>query len=85
MITGAMRTTPAKVSEMLLDLPTFGMVVESAAQMTADRIPRPDPRNLGRGHNWIWAQVDKVDRKFSKIKDHVTLRRALVNIESDTN
>ncbi len=27
------------------------------------------------GNNWIWAKADKVDSEFSKIKDHVTLRR----------
>ncbi len=35
---------------------------------------KPDPRNLGIGHNRIWAKADKVDSKLSMIKDHVTLR-----------
>ncbi len=46
-ITGAMRTTPTKVLEMLLDLPMFGMAVETAAPKAAYCLPRPDPRNLG--------------------------------------
>ncbi len=75
MITGAMRTTPTKVLEMLLDLPTLGMAVGSAVLMAAYRLPRPDPRNLAMGYNQIWAEADKVDNKFSKIKDHVTLWR----------
>ncbi len=32
MITGAMRTTPTKVLEMFMDLPTLGTAVESLAQ-----------------------------------------------------
>ncbi len=74
-IIGAMRTTPAKVLEMFLDLPTLATVVESAALMAAYRLPRPNPRNLGIGHNWIWVKADKMDDEFSMIKDHVTLRR----------
>ncbi len=35
MITEAMRTTPTKVLEMLLNLPTVGMLVTSAALMAA--------------------------------------------------
>ncbi len=53
MVTGAMKMTPTKVLEMLLDLPTLGMAAESAVLMTAYRLPRPDPRNLGTGHNQI--------------------------------
>ncbi len=34
---GAMRTTPTKVLEMFLDLPTLGTAVESAALMAAHR------------------------------------------------
>ncbi len=75
MITGAMRTTPIIVPEIFLDLPTPGTVVESTALMVVCRLPRPDPRNPGIGHNWIWANTDKVDSKFSMIKDPVTLRR----------
>ncbi len=71
----ATRTTPTKVLEMLLDLPTLGTVVESAALMAAYRLPRPDPRNIKIGHNRIWAKADKVDSEFSMIKNHVTLRR----------
>ncbi len=33
---------------------------------------KPDPRNLGIGHNQIRTKADKVDNKF--IKDHITLR-----------
>ncbi len=75
MITEAMRTTPTKVLEMFLDLSTLGMVVESAALMAAYRLPRPNLNNLGIGHNWIWVKADKMDNKFSTIKDHLTLRR----------
>ncbi len=35
MITGAMRTTLIEILEMFLDLPTLGMVVESAALTAA--------------------------------------------------
>ncbi len=75
MINGAMRTTPTKVLEMLSDLTTFRTVVEFTALMAAYRIPRPDLRNLGKGHNWIWTKADKVDSKFSMIKNQVTQRR----------
>ncbi len=47
--------------------------------MAAYRLLRPDPRNLGIGHNRIRAKTDKVDRKFSIIKDHVPLRRTFGN------
>ncbi len=58
---------------MVLDPLTFRTVVESAALMAANHLLRADLRNLGIGHNRIWAKVDKVDSKFSMIKDHVTL------------
>ncbi len=74
MITGATRTTPTKVLEMFLDLTTLGMAVESAALIAAYHLLRPNPGNLGIGHNRIWAKADKMD-KFSMIKDHITLRR----------
>ncbi len=75
MITGAMRTTPAKVLEMFLDLPTLRTAVESAALMAAYHLPRPDPKNLGIRYNRIYAKDDKIDNKFSMIKNHVALRR----------
>ncbi len=75
MITVAMRTTPTKVLEMFLDLPTLGTVVESTSLMAAYRLLRPDPKNLGIGHNRIWVKAGQMD-KFSMIKDHVTLRHA---------
>ncbi len=53
MITEAMRTTPTKVLEMFLDLPTLGMTVESAVLMAAYRLPRPNLKNLGIEHNQI--------------------------------
>ncbi len=74
MITKAMRTTLTKVLEMFLDLPTMGMVVESAALMAAYCLPRPNLKNLGIGHNWFWAKAYKMGNKFSMIKDRVTLR-----------
>ncbi len=75
MITGAMRTTPIKVLEMPLDLPILETAMESAALKAAYRLLRTDPRKLGIGRNWIRAKADKVDSKFSTIKDHITLRR----------
>ncbi len=36
---------------------------------------KPDPRNLGIGHDRIWKKADKVDSRFGMIKDRVTLRR----------
>ncbi len=75
MIIRAMRITPTKVLEMLLDLPTLGMAVEYAALMAAYRLLRPNSRNLGMGRNQIWTKADKVNSKFSMIKDHVTLWR----------
>ncbi len=76
MITEAMRTTPTKVLEMFSDLPTLGIAVEFAAPIAAYLLPRPNPKNLGIGHNQIWTKADKMDKKFSMIKDHVTLRSA---------
>ncbi len=70
--TVAMRTTPIKMLEILLDLPTLRTVVESAALMAAYHLLRPDLRNLRIGHNRIWAKADKVDTKFNMIKDHIT-------------
>ncbi len=74
MIIGAMRTTLTKVLEMLLDLSTLGMAMESAELTATYHLPRLDPRNLGMEHNWIRTKADKVDSKFSKIKYHVTLQ-----------
>ncbi len=74
MITWVIRTTPTKVLEMFLDLPTPGTEVESAALMAAYHLPRPNPKNLGTGRNQIWVKTDKMDNKFSRIKEHVTLR-----------
>ncbi len=72
-ITGAMRTTPKKALEKLLNPPTLRMAVGYAALMAAYRLPRPDQRNLGIRHNRIWAKMDKVDSKSCMIKDHITL------------
>ncbi len=52
-----------------------GTAVESAALMAAYRLLRPNPKNLGMEHNRIWVKADKMDNKFSIIKDHITLRR----------
>ncbi len=43
--------------------------------MAAYPTPRLDPKNLETGRNRIWAEADKVDGKFSTMKDHVTMRR----------
>ncbi len=75
MITGAMRTTPTKVLEMFLDLPILGTTMESAELMAAYHLTRPELRNLLTGHNWICAKVNKVNSKFSMIKDRVTPKR----------
>ncbi len=58
-----------------MDLPTLEMAVESAALMAAYRLPRPNPKNLGVGHNRIWVKADKMNNKFSMIKHHISLRR----------
>ncbi len=71
----AMRTIPTKVLEMLLDLQTLGMAVESAALMATYCLQRPDLRNQVIGHNRIGAKADKVDSKFRMIKDHITQQR----------
>ncbi len=71
---GAMRTTPTKVLELLLELLTLRTLMDSAVLMAAYCLPGPDPRNLGIGHDQIRAKADKVDNKFSMIKDLVTLR-----------
>ncbi len=73
MNTGVMRATPTKVLEMLLDLSTLGTVVDSAALKATYHLPWTDPRNLGIGHNWIWAKADKVNSKFCVIMDKLTL------------
>ncbi len=82
MITGGKRTTPTKVLEMFLDLPTLGTVVESAALMAAYRLLRPNLKNLGIGHNRIRVKADKMDNKFSMIKDHLTLRHTFCKYQS---
>ncbi len=60
---------------MFLDLPTLRTAVESAALIAAHRLRRSNLKNLGIEHNQVWAKADKMDNKFSMIKDHVTLRR----------
>ncbi len=50
------------------------MAVEFKALMAAHHVSRLDPRNLGIGHNRIWAEADKEDNKFSMIKNHIMLR-----------
>ncbi len=75
MITGAMRTTQKK---------SAGDVLGSANTGNGDRVCSTDDsippteiksKNLGMGHNRIWAKADKMNSKFSMIKDYVTLRR----------
>ncbi len=67
---GGHGTTPTKGLETFLNLPTLGMAVESAALMAAYRLLRRNLKNLGVGHNQIWVKADKMDNKFSMIKDH---------------
>ncbi len=69
MIMEAMRTTPTKVLEMLLDLPTLEMVVEFAALMVAYHLPRSNLRNLGIGQNRIWAK-ECMDDNFTSLYKH---------------
>ncbi len=71
MMTGAMRKTPKKVLEMLLDLPQLGTVVEPAALAAAYRLPRPNRRTLKMGHNLIWMKAEKVDSRFIMSKDNI--------------
>ncbi len=52
-----------------LELPTLGIVAESAALMATYPLLKPDSRNLGIGHNQIWTKTDKVDNMISMIKD----------------
>ncbi len=43
--------------------------------MAAYRLLRPNPKNLGIGHNQICTKADKMGNRYSVIKDHVILRR----------
>ncbi len=61
MITRAMRTTPTKVLEMFLDLPTLRTAKESVALMAAYSLRRPNSKNLGIGHYRIWTRADNTD------------------------
>ncbi len=63
---------------MLSDLPMLGTTVESVAHMAAYRLLRPNPKNLGIEHNRIRAKVDKIDSKFSTMKDHVILKHTFI-------
>ncbi len=63
---------------------SVGDALGSANSWTVGRVCRtvgriwprkPDPRNLGIGHNQIWAKANKKGSKFDMMKDHVTLRR----------
>ncbi len=60
MITRTM-TTPTKVMEMLLDLPTLSTVVQSAALTAAYRLPRSLQKALEMRHGTIWKKAEKVD------------------------
>ncbi len=71
MITGAMRTTPIKVMEMFLDLPTLSIVLETTDLMAAYSPPRPNQKALETDMT-IWKKAEKVDNKFVMIKDHTT-------------
>ncbi len=42
---------------------------------SSSALSSPDPRNLGIGHNRIWAKADKVGSKFGMMKNHLTLWR----------
>ncbi len=68
MITGAMRTTPTKVMEMLLDLPTLSTMVQVAALIATYHLPRPNQKYLEMGHDTIWKKAEKVDNKFGNVK-----------------
>ncbi len=74
MITGAMRTTPTKVMEMLLDLPIHSIVVEAVTLISAYHLPRPDQEDLEIGQGIVWKKAERVDNKFAMAKDHTTPR-----------
>ncbi len=58
-ITGAMRTTPTKMLEILLDLPQLGTVVEAVALAAACRLRRPNQNALKIGHSRIWIKAER--------------------------
>ncbi len=62
MITGTMRTTPTKVMEMLLDLPTLNTMVKIASSTTAYHFQRPDQKVLETGHGRICKKAETVDQ-----------------------
>ncbi len=67
MITGAMRTTPIKMMEMLLNLPTLSTVIEAATLTAAYRLPRPDKRPWKRDIAES-GRLKNVDNKFTMKK-----------------
>ncbi len=77
MITGAMRTTPTKLMEMLPDLLNLSMVVNVAALTAAYRLLRPDQKARKTGHGRIWKKAEKADNKFTMTKHHTTPRYSL--------
>ncbi len=70
-------------TEMFLDLSSFGTAVESASLMAAYHLPKTNSRNLEIRRKRICAKANKMDSKFSIIKDHVTLRRTLSHSYTD--
>ncbi len=56
---------------LLLDLPPLGTVVVTAALATAYCMPKPNQRVLKIGHYWIWIEAEKVDSRFTILKNYV--------------
>lgn len=76
-ITGAMRTTPTKALETLLNLPTLGVFIKSEAKKAAYRLNITGQwaqRVIGGGHAQIWKNVVKENHMFNFISDKITRR-----------
>ncbi len=59
---------------MLLDLPQLSTVVEIAALAVAYRLPRSNESSLITRHHRIWMRTEKVDSRFTKLKDYIVPR-----------
>ncbi len=53
------------VMEMLLDIPTFGVVVEAATLTAAYRLPKLDQKALETGHGRIWKKAETMTKDHS--------------------
>ncbi len=59
---------------MLLHLTQFGTVVGAVAPAAVYCPPRPNQRALKIEHNWIWMKMEKVDNRFTMLKDYILPR-----------